>query len=253
MTRLEAHQISLNAGRKSLFSDISLQLKTGRLTCLIGPNGAGKSSLLSCLAGLRAADRGEVTLNGVRLSSVTSAVRAQKISYLPQSRHLSWPISVEDAVALGRFAYGGTPARLSRADQLAVDQALATCELTELRERATDTLSGGELSRVHFARAFASKAPLLIADEPLTALDPKHQIRIMKLIKRFTESGSTALVVLHDISLAAQFADQLIWMRDGRIISEGPPAETLTSEAMEAVFDVTADIQNGRLISVSDH
>ena len=155
-------------------------------------------------------------------------------------------------MALGRFAYGGTPAHLSEADRIAVDEALDICELNELRKRATDTLSGGELSRVHFARAFAGKAPLLIADEPLTALDPKHQLRVMRLIQRFTENGGTALIVLHDIALAAQFADVLLWIRFGRLVDEGPPASTFTEKNMSRVFDVDARIDNGRLISIAD-
>ncbi len=252
MTQLTAENVSLKAGQTELFAKVNLSLAPGKLTCLIGPNGAGKSSLLTCLAGLKKPATGTVALNGESLTAMSSTDRAKQLSYLPQNRQLSWPISVEDAVALGRFAYGGTPARLSEADRIAVDHALNICELNELRKRATDTLSGGELSRVHFARAFAGKAPLLIADEPLTALDPKHQIRVMRLIQRFTENGGTALIVLHDIALAAQFADVLLWMRFGRLVDEGPPASTFTEKNMSRVFDVDARIDNGRLISIAD-
>lgn len=252
MKQLTAENVSLKAGQTELFAKVNLSLAPGKLTCLIGPNGAGKSSLLTCLAGLKKPATGTVALNGESLTAMSSTDRAKQLSYLPQNRQLSWPISVEDAVALGRFAYGGTPARLSEADRIAVDDALNICELNELRKRATDTLSGGELSRVHFARAFAGKAPLLIADEPLTALDPKHQIRVMRLIQRFTENGGTALIVLHDIALAAQFADVLLWMRFGRLVDEGPPASTFTEKNMSRVFDVDARIDNGRLISIAD-
>lgn len=252
MTQLSADNVSLNAGQTELFAKVNLSLAPGKLSCLIGPNGAGKSSLLTCLAGLKKPATGTVLLNGENLSGMSSTERAKQLSYLPQNRQLSWPISVEDAVALGRFAYGGTPARLSEADRIAVDEALDICELNGLRKRATDTLSGGELSRVHFARAFAGKAPLLIADEPLTALDPKHQLRVMRLIQRFTENGGTALVVLHDIALAAQFADVLLWMRFGRLVDEGSPAKTLTEQNMSRVFDVSARIEDGRLVSITD-
>ena len=127
-------------------------------------------------------------------------------------------------VSLGRYAWGCAPGRLAAEDRRAVNSALAACDLLEMAERRTDRLSGGELARVHCARAFATEAPLLFADEPVASLDPRHRFRIMELIRGQVRTGAGALVVLHDVSLAARFADRLIWMKDGRIVA-GRPAD----------------------------
>ena len=177
--------------------------------------------------------------------------RARHIAYLPQTRLLAWPNIVTDVVALGRFAYGTNPAKLSPSDKAIIDKAMIACDIVHLAERRADSLSGGELARVHCARIFAAQAPFLIADEPVAALDPRHQIRIMKLIKNYVSTERGALVVLHDINLAAQSADRLIWMKDGRIIADGTPKDTLTVERMADVFRVKARINKSH-ISIED-
>ncbi|MEM8617125.1 MAG: ABC transporter ATP-binding protein, partial [Pseudomonadota bacterium] len=122
------------------------------------------------------------------------------------------------------------------------DRAIAACDLISLTHRRADTLSGGELARMHCARAFAAEAPLLVADEPTAALDPRHQFRILDLIAEYVEQGGGALVVLHDIQMAARYASRLIWMKDGRILADGPPKETLTVERLQTVYDIRAKI-----------
>lgn len=251
MSLLSARNVSAQARNTPLLKSVSAELSAGELVCLIGPNGAGKSSLIRCMAGVHAIDAGDIALDGEPIMGFSPTERARKISYLPQTRPLAWPVRVCDAVALGRFAYGASPGRLSAADSHAVRKAIEDCDLTGFETRRTDTLSGGELARVHLARAMASEAPLILADEPLAALDPKHQLRLMRLMKRFTSAGGSALLVLHDIALAAQFADRLIWMRDGRIVESGSPAETLTRDTMKAVFDVHAQI-DGWQVTILD-
>jgi iron complex transport system ATP-binding protein len=131
---------------------------------------------------------------------------------------------------------------LSPADNAAVDEAIAACDLGELQHRSTDNLSGGELARVHFARAIAGKAPLLIADEPVAELDPKHQVLVADLIRKFVDDGGGALVVLHEVALAARIADRLIWMKNGSIFAAGSPTETLNSKIMQDVYGVRAHV-----------
>jgi len=133
--------------------------------------------------------------------------------------------------------------RLKGLDAEAVDRALQACGLLELAGRRTDTLSGGELARVHCARAFAAEAPLLIADEPIAALDPRQQFRILDLIRTYVDQGGGALVVLHDIQLAARYASRMVWMKDGRIEADGPPSETLTAERMRDIYGVAARVE----------
>ncbi|MEL7488835.1 MAG: ABC transporter ATP-binding protein, partial [Pseudomonadota bacterium] len=160
----------------------------------------------------------------------------------PQIRPLAWPNTVRDVVALGRYAHGAALGRLGGADADAVNRAIAACNLGALAGRRADTLSGGELARMHCARAFAAEAPLLVADEPTAALDPRHQFRILDLIADFVARGGGALVVLHDVEMAARYASRLIWMKDGRIIADGAPASTLNAERMETVYGVRAQI-----------
>jgi iron complex transport system ATP-binding protein len=140
---------------------------------------------------------------------------------------------------------GDAPGRLGGSDVAAVERALGDCDLTSLRDRAVDTLSGGELARVHLARALAAEAPYIVADEPVASLDPRHQLRVLALFERFVENGGGALVVLHDLSLAHRHAGRIIWMAEGRIVDEGP----VTPSRIAAVYGVRAQVDaNGVVI-----
>ena len=173
--------------------------------------------------------------------------RERSLAYLPQIRQLAWPNIVRDVVALGRFSHGAALGHLRGADAAAVDRAIQACDLAHLVDRQADTLSGGELVRMHCARVFATEAPLLVADEPIAALDPRHQFRILDLIADYVEQGGGALVVLHDIGLAARYASRLIWMNRGRIVADGPPGETLTQERIEDIYNVRARVDGLRV------
>ena len=245
MTELVATDVHVHADDATLVDRVSLSVRPGELVAILGPNGAGKTTLLRRMVGLADPDAGRVTLDGRNCAELSPIERAKKISYLPQRRPLAWPNKVRDIVALGRFAHGAALGRLSATDSQAVDEALAACDLAELADRAADTLSGGELARVHFARAIAGRTPLLVADEPVAALDPRHHLRIARLLRDFVDDGGGALVVLHDVPLAVSFADRLAWMRDGRILAEGSPDDTLTPRIMEDVYGVRARIDKG--------
>lgn len=243
MAKLSLTNVSASAGHKQLLRNIDLTIKPGELVALIGPNGAGKSSLLKVAIGQLTPDNGRVELDNQSITEMSPLRRAQKISYLPQMRSLAWPLTVRDVVALGRFAYGGQLNSLSDQDQHIVDETLVDCDLESLQHRRTDTLSGGELARIHCARAFAARANLLLADEPITALDPSHQLRIMKLFRHYVQSAQGVLVIMHDLSIAAQFADRLVWMRDARIMTDGPTNETMTPEQIMSIFEVKARVE----------
>ncbi|MEL6567455.1 MAG: ABC transporter ATP-binding protein [Pseudomonadota bacterium] len=242
MTELAARGISVRAGERQLVSSASFRLLTGEFVAIVGPNGAGKTSLLRACLGLNALNDGQSLLNGKDVRDLSAMDRARQVAYLPQTRPLAWPSRVRDIVALGRFSHGAAPGRLKGSDAEAVDRALKAADLTELADRTSDTLSGGELARMHFARAFATEAPLLVADEPVAALDPRHQFRTLDLIQGFVARGGGALVVLHDLNLAARYASRLIWMQDGAIIADGAPGKTLTPERIRTVFGLNAQI-----------
>ena len=248
MTSLSISDLTIRAKQTVLVDCASTQLKTGELVVLLGPNGAGKTSLIRGALGLIKPASGLSELDGRAVASLSPTERAQLISYLPQIRPLAWPNRVRDVVALGRFSHGAAIGRLSNEDQSAVDAAISACDLTHLQDRSADTLSGGELARRHCARAFAANAPLLVADEPIAALDPRHQFRILDLIKRYVDQGGGALLVLHDIELAARYASRLIWMKDGRIVADGPVAKTLNADRLAEVYGVSATVSDTSII-----
>jgi len=242
MTELVAANLCVMHNKKQLLNSASFNLRDGELVVLLGPNGAGKTMLLRAALGLMKLHTGSVTLDSEDISTLSPMLRARRIAYLPQTRPLAWPNIVRDVVALGRFSHGASLSRLQAQDADAVDKAIADCGIEHLAQRKTNTLSGGELARVHCARAFAANAPLLVADEPIAALDPQHQFRVMDLIKAYVRNGGGALVILHDVSLAARYADRLIWMKDGEVVAEGSPLETLSSERLAAIYSVKANV-----------
>ena len=243
MSALAARGLRVVLGGREVVRDATLRLAPGELVALLGSNGAGKTTLLRAILGLTGRSAGAVRVGDADPARLSAAERARRIAYLPQARPLAWPLRVRDVVALGRFAYGASPGRLRGADAAAVERALADANLEELAERRCDTLSGGELSRTHVARAMAAQAPILIADEPTAALDPLHQHQVMALIRACVDAGDGALVVLHEGALAARFADRLLWMREGRIVADGPPELTLTPERFAEVYGVRAAVR----------
>ena len=247
MTELVVEHLSVAIGDETLVKDVSFKLQPGELVALLGPNGAGKTKMLRAALGLERKSGGAATLGGADTASLDPISRALRVSYLPQTRPLAWPSVVRDIVALGRFSHGAALSRLKGADAEAVDKAIIACDVGHLSHRRADTLSGGELARVHCARAFAAQTPLFIADEPVAALDPRHQFRVMDLIANFVSDGGGALVVLHDIGLAARYADRLIWMADGAIIADGPPEETLTEKRLAELYGVKSQVDGLRV------
>lgn len=242
MTELVARKVSLCVKDATLVEQASFRLAPGEFVALLGPNGAGKSSLIRTCIGLEKPSSGSAMLDSEDTFALSPISRARGLAYLPQIRPLAWPNTVLDVVALGRFSHGAALGRLREGDLKAVERAIVDCDLTHLKHRRADTLSGGELARMHCARVFAAEAPLLIADEPTSALDPRHQFRILELIEGYVRRGGGALVVLHDIQMAARYATRLIWMKQGRVLADGAPAETLTAERLETVYGVRARV-----------
>jgi len=242
MTELVATRLTVKAEKALLLEEASVSLASGEVVAILGSNGAGKTSLLRAILGLREVASGSVTLDGREFHGLSTVERAQHIAYLPQRRPLAWPNKVRDVVALGRFAHGVSLGRLGPEDSAVVDEAIKNCGLTGLEDRNVLSLSGGELARVHFARALATHAPLLLADEPVAELDPRFQLQIAKLIRKFVDAGGGALVVLHEVALAANLADRLIWMHDGHIVDAGTPEQTLTSQTLADVYGVKAHV-----------
>lgn len=243
MTDLAVGGLSVALGGRTVVAEASLKVARGEMVVLLGANGAGKTTLLRGLLGMAPRTAGAVTIGGDDPAQLRAEERARRIAYLPQIRPLAWPIRVRDLVALGRFAHGVALGRLSPLDAAAVERALRVCDLAAFADRSATTLSGGELARVHVARAIAAEAPVLLADEPTAALDPLHQHQVMRLLRTSADAGCGVLVVTHDIGLAAQFADRLAWMADGRIVADGTPEATLTADRVAQVYGVRATVR----------
>jgi iron complex transport system ATP-binding protein len=237
---LTAQGVSVKLAGRLVLRDVSLALSPGHLVALVGPNGAGKTTLLRALAGLVPAT-GAIHVGGDALSSLSLPERARRFAYLPQGHLVHWPLPARDIVALGRYPHGATdPARLTPRDAEAVLRAMRATDVVELRARRVTELSGGERSRVALARVFAVEAPVILADEPTSSLDPRHQIEVMKTLRAAADQGTLVIVVTHDLVLAARFADIVLVLSDGRLVSQGAPADALSEQVMGDVFRISA-------------
>ncbi|THD66947.1 MAG: ABC transporter ATP-binding protein [Bradyrhizobium sp.] len=237
---LTARGLNVKLTGRLVLNDISLALSPGHLVALVGPNGAGKTTLLRALAGLVPSD-GVIHVGGDVLSSLALRERARRFAYLPQGHIVHWPLPARDIVALGRYPHGATdPARLTARDAEAVLRAMQATDVMEFGERRVTELSGGERSRVALARVLAVEAPVILADEPTSSLDPRHQIDVMKTLRLVADQGVLVIVVTHDLGLAARFADTVLVLSDGRLVSQGAPAEALSEQVMGQVFRISA-------------
>ncbi|WP_045744855.1 ABC transporter ATP-binding protein [Actinoplanes rectilineatus] len=230
---------------------VSTTVEKNTFTVLIGPNGCGKSTLLRTAGRLQDPDHGVVLLDGHPIGDLPARQVARRLGLLPQSPQAPDGLTVIDLVSRGRDPHRRWYEQWTDHDEQAVDEALRVTGLTDLAHRPVDRLSGGQRQRAWIAMALAQRTPLLLLDEPTTYLDVVHQLEILELLAGLVRSGrATVLAVLHDLNMAARYADRLIAVRDGRIVATGTPAEVITPPVLARVFDLEAavvnDPENGR-------
>jgi iron complex transport system ATP-binding protein len=242
---LSAHGLRLSLGGKPVLDGVDAAFRPGQVTAVLGPNGAGKSTLLACLAGLRRPDAGEVRLDDELVAALSPRARARRIGFLPQIAEVAWAVEARILVGLGRTPFIGSRG-LSDEDAAAVAEAMRAAGVEGLGERLVTTLSGGERARVLIARALAGRPQWLLADEPLTGLDPGHQLDAAELFRTLAHGGGCGVVVtLHDLSLAARLADRIVVMAQGRILADGPPEQALAPEVLSRAYGVEARLTAG--------
>jgi len=234
---LSAHSLTLAYGDRTIVEGLDLQLPPGAVTAIVGANGCGKSTLLRAFARLLAPRAGQIVLDGKELQRLPGKQIARTLGLLPQGPTAPEGIAVADLVGRGRHPHQRLLARWSERDYRVVAESLAATGIADLADRAVDELSGGQRQRVWIAMALAQETDILLLDEPTTFLDVAHQVEILDLLRDLNhERGTTIVMVLHDMNLAARYADHLVALRDGRVVAGGPPAEVMTSELIREVF-----------------
>ncbi|MGX1773758.1 ABC transporter ATP-binding protein [Nocardia brasiliensis] len=236
---LRASDLTLRYGDRSVIADLDLTLLSGVTTAIIGPNGCGKSTLLRGLARLLRPAGGVVTLDGADVHRMPARALALRLGLLPQQPVTPTAITVEGLVRLGRYPHRRLFGPWSTADQAAVENALQRTGTDDLRHRPVESLSGGQRQRVWIALALAQDTELLLLDEPTTFLDLRHQLEVLDLVTDLhAETGRTVVMVLHDLGLAARYAQHLVVLHEGRSAAVGAPADILDADLVRTVFGV---------------
>lgn len=242
-SRLRAVGLSVGYGETPVVQDLDLDVLHGAVTTVIGPNGCGKSTLLKTLGRLLKPSAGEVLLDGKRIHHVATKKVAAELALLPQSPLAPEGLVVRDLVARGRHPHQSWLRQWSADDEEVVEETLRWTSIEDLADKPIDELSGGQRQRAWIAMALAQQTGLVLLDEPTTFLDLSHQIEVLDLVRMLNrDRGATVVMVLHDLNLAARYSDQIVAMRDGRIMAAGRPEDVLTVDLLREVFSLDAHI-----------
>jgi len=237
---IQARGLTVQVGEARLLDAVDIDVACGEVLGLIGPNGAGKSTLLKVLAGLTSEYTGMVVFAGDDLRDIHRRTRARQIAFLPQDAEVHWPLSVRSVAELGRLPHRRSLRGFTVQDATAVETALCRTETDRLADRTMETLSGGERMRALVARLLAVQAGVVLADEPVTGLDPYFQLEFMDLFAEEARAGRAVVLVLHDLALAARYCHRLLLLHQGCTVAQGAPDEVLTEYNLQHVYRIDA-------------
>ncbi|HYN95906.1 MAG TPA: ABC transporter ATP-binding protein [Pilimelia sp.] len=229
-------------GDRVAVDGVRLSVPAGRVVAIVGPNGCGKSTLLRAVARLHRPAAGRVTVGGDDVWRLRPRAAARRLALLPQAPQAPEGITVAGLVRYGRHPHQGLFRQWSDADAAAAARALAATGVADLADRRLDRLSGGQRQRCWLAMTVAQDTPVMLLDEPTSALDLGHQVEVLRLVRELAAGGRTVLVVLHDLSAAARYADTIVAMRAGRVVACGPPAQVVDAALVRRLYDIDADI-----------
>lgn len=250
-TALHVKDVSVGYGERTVLDTLNVDIKRGAVTSIVGPNGCGKSTLLRTMSRLLNPTKGEIVLDGKSIHDIPTRKLATQLGLLPQTPIAPDGIVVADLVGRGRTPHQGILGRWSQQDYDIVAEALETTGIPDLAERSIDELSGGQRQRVWIAMALAQRTDTLLLDEPTTYLDVKHQLDVLDLLTELNrDRGTTIVMVLHDLNLAARYSDELVAVSGGKVFAHGNPREVITKENVKSVFGIDSVIITD---PVSDH
>lgn len=232
---LQAQRVHIELGGREVVRGVSLDVHPGEILALVGPNGCGKSTLLSVLAGLRRPKSGSIHIDGREIGDIAARDLARHRSFVTQHNRVDTPFTVAEVVEMGRYPWLRTP-QASESLHI-IQQAIAACDLQDVADRPFSQLSGGQQARVSLARAIAQRTPIMLLDEPTAALDIRHQEQVLEILAASRSAGTAVLLVVHDLSLAAAYADRVAVMKDGLLLDAGPTREVMTSELLSSTYD----------------
>ena len=242
-TALHVKDVSVGYGERTVLDTLNVDIKRGAVTSIVGPNGCGKSTLLRTMSRLLNPTKGEIVLDGKSIHDIPTRKLATQLGLLPQTPIAPDGIVVADLVGRGRTPHQGILGRWSQQDYDIVAEALETTGISDLAERSIDELSGGQRQRVWIAMALAQRTETLLLDEPTTYLDVKHQLDVLDLLTELNrDRGTTIVMVLHDLNLAARYSDELVAVSGGKVFAHGHPREVITKENVKSVFGIDSVI-----------
>ncbi len=239
---IEIKNINKSYGNKKVVDNVSFNIEEGKITSFIGPNGAGKSTVLSIISRLMDADSGEVYIDGKEIKEWNSKELSKKLSILKQSNSLNIRLTIRELVSFGRFPY--CEGKLKKEDEKIVDNALEYMKLTDIQNKYLDELSGGQRQRAYIAMIVAQDTDYILLDEPLNNLDMKHSAEMMKMLRQMVNDlGKTIIIVIHDINFASCYSDNIVALKDGKLVNNTTTEKMITEVNLSKLYDMDFDIR----------